>query len=168
LRRQACLKIARHSGRVRNRVNERDRKDREALSACGGAAFVFQQLVECVGIQEFERHHYDISRHGARRCGSRRYFSCRHCVPGKPRNHGLLKLFIVSLPSRSTVGIAQTGQLLHPTFSATWESAYSSRWRASLLNLRMPSASFSVAMASSLCIQRKSFSVRCRRFSFVA
>ena len=48
-------------------------------------------------------------------------------------------------------------------FPATWDSAYSWRWRASALNLRMPSASFSVAMASSLCIQRKVFSSRWRR-----
>ena len=43
--------------------------------------------------------------------------------------------------------------------------AYSSKCRASLLNFRMPSASLSVAMASSLCIQRKVFSSRCRRSS---
>ena len=46
--------------------------------------------------------------------------------------------------------------------SATWDSAYSWRRRASALNLRMPSASFSVAMASSLCIHRKVFSSRWR------
>src|SRR5208283_2725283 len=56
----------------------------------------------------------------------------------------------------------------HPTFTATWDRAYSSKWWASLLNLRIPSASFSVAIASSLCIQRKVFSSKCKRCSLLA
>src|SRR5271165_5353727 len=53
----------------------------------------------------------------------------------------------------------------YPTFSATCDSAYSCKRLASLLNLRTPSASFSVAIASSLCIQRKLLSFICKRSS---
>ena len=64
-------------------------------------------------------------------------------------------------------------RLFHPAFYATaffttWESAYSSSFCASLLNLRMPSANFSVAIASSLCIQRNAFSLRCSRSPLLA
>src|SRR5688500_17101197 len=67
-----------------------------------------------------------------------------HCVRGLNLGCNLIPhSFGAALRRRRRTQFATT----YTTFEATWDRAYSWRWRASALNLRMPSASFSVAMA---------------------